>query len=115
MRGGTDAPERRTGPHGRQRRFSLLHPLAPGAARYRLGRSRATGSPPVEARYFTKERCMSTVSSNEVLVDATLVRRLLAAQFPQWADLPVSAVPLSGMDNATFRLGADMSVRLPRY
>ena len=57
---------------------------------------------------------MSTSSSNEVLVDAALVRRLLAAQFPQWADLPISAVPLSGMDNATFRLGADMSVRLPR-
>ncbi|AWS47698.1 aminoglycoside phosphotransferase family protein [Streptosporangium sp. 'caverna'] len=58
---------------------------------------------------------MSTGSSNEVLVDATLVRRLLAAQFPRWADLPISAVPLSGMDNATFRLGTGMSVRLPRY
>jgi aminoglycoside phosphotransferase (APT) family kinase protein len=50
-----------------------------------------------------------------VLIDAALVRRLLAAQFPQWADLPVTPVPRSGMDNATFRLGSDMSVRLPRY
>ncbi|MFI6490222.1 aminoglycoside phosphotransferase family protein [Streptomyces sp. NPDC050564] len=50
-----------------------------------------------------------------VLIDADLVRRLLAAQFPQWAELPLSPVPLSGMDNATFRLGEDLSVRLPRY
>ncbi|WP_369251507.1 aminoglycoside phosphotransferase family protein [Streptomyces sp. R41] len=50
-----------------------------------------------------------------VLIDADLVRRLLAAQFPQWAELPLSPVPLSGMDNATFRLGDDLSVRLPRY
>ncbi|MEV7193384.1 aminoglycoside phosphotransferase family protein [Streptomyces sp. NPDC093510] len=47
--------------------------------------------------------------------DADLVRRLLAEQFPQWAELPVASVPLPGMDNATFRLGDDMSVRLPRY
>ncbi|GAA3740547.1 aminoglycoside phosphotransferase (APT) family kinase protein [Spinactinospora alkalitolerans] len=58
---------------------------------------------------------MSAGGSDEVPIDAALVRRLLAAQFPQWADLPVSPVPQSGMDNATFRLGADMSVRLPRY
>ncbi|MFJ6080210.1 aminoglycoside phosphotransferase family protein [Streptomyces sp. NPDC092369] len=50
-----------------------------------------------------------------MLIDAPLVRRLLAAQFPRWAALPVAPVPLSGMDNATFRLGDDLSVRLPRY
>lgn len=50
-----------------------------------------------------------------VLIDTSLVRRLLAAQFPQYAELPLSPVPLSGMDNATFRLGDDLSVRLPRY
>ena len=50
-----------------------------------------------------------------VLIDTALVRRLLAAQFPQYAGLPLSPVPLSGMDNATFRLGDDLSVRLPRY
>jgi aminoglycoside phosphotransferase (APT) family kinase protein len=50
-----------------------------------------------------------------VSIDADLVRRLLAAQFPQWAELPLSPVPLSGMDNATFRLGEDLPVRLPRY
>lgn len=48
-------------------------------------------------------------------IDTDLVRRLLAAQFPRWADLPIAPVERSGMDNATFRLGDDMSVRLPRY
>ena len=48
-------------------------------------------------------------------IDTDLVRRLLAAQFPQWADLPLAPVPVSGMDNATYRLGDGMSVRLPRH
>ena len=39
--------------------------------------------------------------------------RLVARQFPQWADLPVSLVELDGWDNTTFRLGTTMSVRLP--
>lgn len=50
-----------------------------------------------------------------VPIDTTLVRRLLSTQFPQWAHLPLAPVPQSGMDNATFRLGDDLSVRLPRY
>jgi aminoglycoside phosphotransferase (APT) family kinase protein len=41
------------------------------------------------------------------------VRRLVAAQFPQWADLPVAPVELDGWDNTTFRLGDELSVRLP--
>ena len=46
-------------------------------------------------------------------VDAALVQRLVAEQFPQWADLPVTPVEVDGWDNRTYRLGADMSVRLP--
>lgn len=42
-----------------------------------------------------------------------LVRRLVAAQFPRWADLPVRAVDRGGWDNWTFRLGTGMVVRLP--
>ena len=53
--------------------------------------------------------------TGDVLIDAALVRRLVAAQFPQWADLPVAPVAISGWDNATYRLGDEMSVRLPRY
>lgn len=46
-------------------------------------------------------------------IDAQLVARLIAAQFPQWSHLPVRPVERDGWDNRTFRLGEDMSVRLP--
>jgi aminoglycoside phosphotransferase (APT) family kinase protein len=51
---------------------------------------------------------------NEVETDVSLVRRLLAAQFPQWANLPVIPVSSAGTDNALYRLGNEMAVRLPR-
>src|SRR5262245_39121327 len=50
----------------------------------------------------------------EVETDVSLVRRLLAAQFPQWANLPLEPVPSAGTDNALYRLGEEMVVRLPR-
>lgn len=46
-------------------------------------------------------------------LDEPLVRRLIAAQFPQWADLPVTRVEPGGWDNRTFRLGPELLVRLP--
>ena len=46
--------------------------------------------------------------------DVDLVRRLLRAQMPDWSELPLERVPSSGTDNALYRLGADMVVRLPR-
>ncbi|HEY8571253.1 aminoglycoside phosphotransferase family protein [Phenylobacterium sp.] len=46
-------------------------------------------------------------------IDAELVRRLVADQFPQWADLRISAVEHGGWDNRTFHLGPDMLARLP--
>jgi aminoglycoside phosphotransferase (APT) family kinase protein len=46
-------------------------------------------------------------------VGVPLVRRLIDAQFPRWADQPIRPVPRGGWDNHTFRLGADMLVRLP--
>ena len=42
-----------------------------------------------------------------------LAQRLVAEQFPQWADLPVEPVPAGGWDNATFRLGTELLVRMP--
>ena len=51
---------------------------------------------------------------DELDADEALVRRLLAAQFPQWAELPIAALPAGGTDNAIFRLGDELSVRLPR-
>ncbi|MFD0883593.1 aminoglycoside phosphotransferase family protein [Streptosporangium algeriense] len=46
-------------------------------------------------------------------IDAGLVRRLVAAQFPQWSTLPVTPVEVDGWDNRTYRLGDEMTVRLP--
>lgn len=49
----------------------------------------------------------------EVTIDAALVQRLIAAQCPQWAHLPVRPVVPGGWDNRTFHLGDGMTVRLP--
>ena len=46
-------------------------------------------------------------------IDALLVRRLVATQFPEWKDLPVLPVSFSGWDNRTFHLGKEMLVRMP--
>lgn len=46
-------------------------------------------------------------------VDVALVRRLIARQFPQWADLPIRSVAADGWDNWTFHLGDRLKVRLP--
>lgn len=58
--------------------------------------------------------CPGKMHADEVDTDVSLVRRLLAAQFPQWADLPIEPVQSAGTDNALYRLGDDMVVRLPR-
>ena len=47
-------------------------------------------------------------------IDARLVGRLVAAQFPQWSRLPVAPVLPGGWDHASFRLGEDLVARLPR-
>jgi aminoglycoside phosphotransferase (APT) family kinase protein len=52
--------------------------------------------------------------AHEADIDASLVGRLLAGQFPQWSDLPISPVRSAGTDNALYRLGEDLVVRLPR-
>lgn len=46
-------------------------------------------------------------------IDTHLVRRLLRAQFPAWAELPITPAHPQGWDNRTFRLGEALSVRLP--
>jgi aminoglycoside phosphotransferase (APT) family kinase protein len=53
------------------------------------------------------------VHTDKLDIGVSLVGQLVATQFPKWADLPVTPVELSGWDNRTFRLGEDMSVRLP--
>jgi aminoglycoside phosphotransferase (APT) family kinase protein len=57
---------------------------------------------------------MEKMHADELDIDRSLVARLLAEQFPQWADLPLTPVASAGTDNALFRLSADMAARLPR-
>ncbi len=59
---------------------------------------------------------MSTgkMHADEMDINISLVSRLLAAQFPQWADLSIEPFKSAGTDNAIYRLGDDMAVRLPR-
>ena len=52
--------------------------------------------------------------ADEVDIDAGLVARLVALQFPAWADLPVEEVASAGTVNAIYRLGPELMVRLPR-
>jgi aminoglycoside phosphotransferase (APT) family kinase protein len=51
--------------------------------------------------------------ADEVDIDLDLVRRLVAGQFPQWSELPLSRFESTGTVNAIYRLGHDMYVRLP--
>jgi aminoglycoside phosphotransferase (APT) family kinase protein len=46
-------------------------------------------------------------------IDESLVSRLVATQFPEWAHLPIRPVDFGGWDNRTFHLGEQMTVRLP--
>lgn len=50
---------------------------------------------------------------DEVDVDEPIVRSLLEAQCPRWADLPLSPAG-AGTDNVMYRLGEALLVRLPR-
>lgn len=56
----------------------------------------------------------SKMHADEFDIDTPLVGRLVATQFPQWAGLAISPVRSSGTDNAMFRLGNELAVRLPR-
>ncbi len=51
---------------------------------------------------------------DELEIDESLVRGLLAEQFPEWSALPLRRVEPAGTVNAIFRLGDKLSVRLAR-
>ena len=52
--------------------------------------------------------------ADEVHVDAGLVGRLVAEEFPRLTGLPISAVQSTGTVNAIYRLGEHLYARLPR-
>lgn len=52
--------------------------------------------------------------TNEIAVDATLVKELLITQFPQFKDMSIVPIKSIGTDNAIFKIGNNLCVRLPR-
>src|SRR5262249_60407636 len=73
------------------------------------------GSPPRgDWRRTVRPSTRMKMHDGEVGIDAGLVRRLVAVQFPRLAGLPVSAVRPTGTVNAIYRLGDDLCARLPR-
>lgn len=56
---------------------------------------------------------MMRVHEDEFEIDDALVRALVDSEFPQWADLPLERAG-DGTVNVIYRLGNELSVRLPR-
>lgn len=50
---------------------------------------------------------------DEIHIDERVIRGLVRTQLPQWRDLTIERVESAGTDNALFRLGSDMVLRLP--
>lgn len=48
-------------------------------------------------------------------ITAALARKLVDTQFPQWAALPLELLDPAGSDHVIYRLGEQLSVRLPRH
>lgn len=51
---------------------------------------------------------------DEIAIDRELVKRMVEEQFPEWAELSIEPVSSAGTDNAIYRLGTDLAIRLPR-
>lgn len=56
---------------------------------------------------------MTQMHAEQVPVEEADVRRLLAAQAPQWSALAVRRVPEFGTDHALFGVGTDLVARMP--
>jgi aminoglycoside phosphotransferase (APT) family kinase protein len=56
-----------------------------------------------------------TIPDIRPAIDTALVRRLVDTQFPQWAALPLHLLTPAGSDHVIYRLGQELSVRLPRH
>lgn len=58
-------------------------------------------------------RCMR-MHDDDVHSDEHVIQRLLSAQFPAWASLPITRVPSTGTMNVIYRIGDALYARLPR-
>lgn len=51
--------------------------------------------------------------ADQVELSDAAVKRLVASQFPRWADLPLARIRSGGTSNALYRLGQELALRLP--
>lgn len=58
------------------------------------------------------EYVVPLMHEGQVTATPGMVRRLIASQFPQWANDPVTAIP-GGTDHAMFRIGPSLLARFP--
>jgi hypothetical protein len=70
----------------------------------------SSGSPP----WLTYKELFLTVETTPA-IDAALARCLVDTQLPQWAELPLRLLAPAGSDHVIYRLGEELSVRLPRH
>jgi len=94
---------------GRLVRRDFRTPVHPSVERDQGAPSAVLSDPPVEADEVT-----GPTHSSEFSIDDGLARRLVDAQFPEWRTLPLRRVEPVGTEHAIFRLGHELSVRLPR-
>lgn len=57
--------------------------------------------------------CEYSGMNKQLVINESLVQRLVTIQFPQWKDLSIQPIIPGGWDNKTFRLGKHMVVRMP--
>ncbi len=53
------------------------------------------------------------MNDKSIMPTLYLARKLIAEQFPEYADLPITDVEKQGHDNRTYRLGEHMLIRMP--
>lgn len=61
------------------------------------------------------QAALVAMHEDELDVPVDVVRRLVADQFPEWADLPVCAVDTAATVNAVFRIGDELAARFPLH
>jgi aminoglycoside phosphotransferase (APT) family kinase protein len=86
----------------------------PRKARGRLGGLSETNREAVRRSAMMRAMAAPKMHPDEIDTDVALVRRLLAGQFPQWADLTIEPVVSYGTDHDIYRLGDRLAARLPR-
>ena len=53
------------------------------------------------------------MNDKSIMPTLDLARNLIAEQFPEFSDLPITDVEKQGHDNRTYRLGEHMLIRMP--